>query len=212
VGQLARSGKVLSRQIGKRWYVERSGILAHKEQKDALLAAVQAQSVGLARTEHAAPAGDARTSEQEEPVFRYSTESHADLLPHIAPAQMRAPELFDDEDDVAEEQPAHYVPIRVNKRHDSVTGRAFMRPSHTHRAKRERTSNVAIITTAAFTVVVVLSFGLSLLKTGTKFADAVVPAQANPGAFLGAAAAAIERYGAVMEDFLIPELVYVRKE
>ena len=30
VGQLARSGTVLARQVGNRWYVEREGILAHK--------------------------------------------------------------------------------------------------------------------------------------------------------------------------------------
>ncbi len=47
VGQLARSGKILSRQVGNRWYVDRDGILAHKNEKDSLLAAVQSQSVGL---------------------------------------------------------------------------------------------------------------------------------------------------------------------
>lgn len=47
VGQLARSGKILSRQVGNRWYVDRDGILAHKNEKDRLLAAVQSESVGL---------------------------------------------------------------------------------------------------------------------------------------------------------------------
>ncbi len=47
VGQLARTGKILSRQIGTRWYVEREAILIHKHEKDTLLAAVQAQSVGF---------------------------------------------------------------------------------------------------------------------------------------------------------------------
>src|SRR3989344_2053381 len=50
VGQLARAGKILSRQIGNRWYVERAGLLAHKSQKDALLGAVQAEAVGLLRS------------------------------------------------------------------------------------------------------------------------------------------------------------------
>lgn len=47
VGQLAREEKVLSRQIGARWYVERTALLEHKREKDALLAAVQAEAVGL---------------------------------------------------------------------------------------------------------------------------------------------------------------------
>src|SRR3989338_7344820 len=47
VGQLARSGKILSRQIGNRWYVDRDQIVSHKSEKDALLGAVQAESVGV---------------------------------------------------------------------------------------------------------------------------------------------------------------------
>ena len=31
VGQLARSGKILSRQIGNRWYVDREGLAEHKK-------------------------------------------------------------------------------------------------------------------------------------------------------------------------------------
>jgi hypothetical protein len=54
VGQLARGGKILSRQVGNRWYVEREGILAHKREKDSLLASVQAESVGLVRAERQA--------------------------------------------------------------------------------------------------------------------------------------------------------------
>lgn len=49
VGQLARSGEILSRQVGNRWYVDRESLLAHKKEKDALLAAVQVESVGLAK-------------------------------------------------------------------------------------------------------------------------------------------------------------------
>jgi hypothetical protein len=47
VGQLARSGKILARQVGNRWYVDRDGLLSHKSEKDALLAAVQVAAVGI---------------------------------------------------------------------------------------------------------------------------------------------------------------------
>lgn len=215
VGQLARSGKVLSRQIGKRWYVERSGILAHKEQKDALLAAVQAQSVGLIHSENVQTATRIPEHEESHTAFTYSTEQHADLLPRIeptpAPLQL-APELFDDADDTAEEHATYPVPIRIDKRRNPVAGQAFMRPSRPRPIKRERTTNVAMLMTSAFTVVVVLSFGLSLFESGTKFTDAIVPARPNRGTFLGAAAAAFERYGALMESILIPEVVYVKKK
>ncbi len=51
VGQLARAGKIPSRQVGNRWYVERTALLAHKQEKDAMLRAVQAESVGLKKPE-----------------------------------------------------------------------------------------------------------------------------------------------------------------
>lgn len=47
VGQLARTGKVVSRQVGTRWFVDREAVVEHKRHNDALLAAVQAESVGL---------------------------------------------------------------------------------------------------------------------------------------------------------------------
>src|ERR1700722_5857714 len=47
VGQLARTGSVLSQQVGNRWYVERQSLLGHKKEKDALLGAVQSESVGI---------------------------------------------------------------------------------------------------------------------------------------------------------------------
>ena len=47
VGQLARSGKILARQVGNRWYVDHEGILTHKKEKDELLATVQASAVGI---------------------------------------------------------------------------------------------------------------------------------------------------------------------
>src|SRR3989338_297072 len=51
VGQLARSGAIISRQVGNRWYVDRAALLAHKKEKDGLLGAVQAQSVGISRSD-----------------------------------------------------------------------------------------------------------------------------------------------------------------
>lgn len=59
VSQLARSNKIPGRQVGNRWFVDEKSILAHKKEKDSLLAAVQADSVGLARNkaDSEAPAG-----------------------------------------------------------------------------------------------------------------------------------------------------------
>jgi len=49
VGQLARGEKIPSRQIGSRWYVDRTALIEHKRHNDSLLGAVQADSVGIQR-------------------------------------------------------------------------------------------------------------------------------------------------------------------
>jgi hypothetical protein len=90
IGQLARSNLILSRQVGKRWYVDRESLLKHKEEKDALLAAVQVESVGLAKPEDLQPASEPETAPVEEAVaeeevthFSYVTEEEAPLIPEF---------------------------------------------------------------------------------------------------------------------------------
>lgn len=51
IGQLARSGQVLSRQMGNRWFIDRQALIEHKKGKDALLALVQVTAVGLQKSE-----------------------------------------------------------------------------------------------------------------------------------------------------------------
>lgn len=77
VGQLARSGKVASRQVGNRWYVERESLLAHKAEKDSLLAAVQRSSVGLTVPDRV---HKEELRREPVPVMNYYRESE-DLLP-----------------------------------------------------------------------------------------------------------------------------------
>ncbi len=47
VGQLARSGEVVARRVGRRWFVGRASLVAHKKENDDALAQVQAQSSGV---------------------------------------------------------------------------------------------------------------------------------------------------------------------
>ncbi|QSH39023.1 hypothetical protein JXR01_01780 [Candidatus Kaiserbacteria bacterium] len=50
IGQLARSGELEARKVGRRWFVGKDSLIAHKKHNDGLLAEVQAQSSGV-RTE-----------------------------------------------------------------------------------------------------------------------------------------------------------------
>lgn len=75
VGQLARGEKIPSRQIGARWYVDRTAIIEHKRHNDSLLGAVQAESVGIRRAAPESPEIDSRASQHPEQHFSYIEES-----------------------------------------------------------------------------------------------------------------------------------------
>lgn len=47
VGQLARSGEVKARKVGRRWFVEKNSLIEHKKYNDSLLAQVQAEASGV---------------------------------------------------------------------------------------------------------------------------------------------------------------------
>lgn len=108
VGQLARSGKILSRQVGNRWYVDREALVEHKKHNDALLAAVQTESVGLARTE-AAPA-----PQEEDLHFKYlATEEASNWPPLVQSRQGDINENNDISDEIERVPEINEIPIRV---------------------------------------------------------------------------------------------------
>lgn len=108
VGQLARNGKILSRQIGNRWYVDRDQIVAHKNEKDALLGAVQSQSVGIQVTKEQE---QSTYHHSPEPFFKYRTEAH-DLLPKPNNDQRLAHKAL------YEEYESESQPIAIHRVHD----------------------------------------------------------------------------------------------
>lgn len=80
VGQLARSGKILSKQVGARWYVDQDALLAHKQEKDALLASVQVQSVGIEKTTSSHVIEAAKLAPSPKTHFSYTADAQA-LMP-----------------------------------------------------------------------------------------------------------------------------------
>ncbi len=119
VGQLSRTGKILSRQIGNRWYVDREAIIAHKNEKDAMLGAVQAASVGIATRKDERPLP--RLSS--EPFFQYRTEGR-DLIPKPNNQRAGFKNLYDQYRD------AEY-PIAIRKLPDRI-GKYEARPAIIH--------------------------------------------------------------------------------
>ena len=106
IGQLARGGHIPAKQIGNRWYVDLLALRDHKKTKDSLLAAVQTDSVGLAKDRYVSEANP-------EPVTHYSyIEDTAPLLP-IPDTEDAQTAILEPVADIDADQDINRVPIRV---------------------------------------------------------------------------------------------------
>ena len=213
VGQLARAGTLLSRQVGNRWYVEREGILAHKKEKDSLLAAVQSESVGLARTNTDKGAVQATLAPEVkiEPLMTYSNEEE-DLMPVLETSQhdVASKEIYSEE--MKEEKSPVAIPIRVLPKQEIL--------QHTTRVKHvklpertpRKTNSYAMLAASALTIVIVLSFGFSTLKTKSIYSAGTSAGVKGIGsvALTANASEAFSWLGDLIEKLIVPELVYRR--
>lgn len=219
IGQLARSGKILSRQIGNRWYVERSGLLTHKNDKDRLLAAVQVESVGLKRPEmplqplrQGFPAPQRplqRDYAGAGPVLTYFKEERRDLMPVVdretSPLPLVSPVKIRSLAPVPSRTPLRLVSNRIELEEIEENQVPARRSS-------ERVMRIATKSVSALTIVVVLSYGLYSLKDGSKYAG-VFPADnavVSQNDYLAAAAGAVESLTLLIERLVSKELVYLR--
>ncbi|MBI5003522.1 hypothetical protein HZC00_00295 [Candidatus Kaiserbacteria bacterium] len=159
VGQLARGGKVMSRQVGNRWYVDKSALLAHKQEKDSLLAAVQVQSVGIAQRHTPTEVAPKNPYFQDE-LLTYTTDE-GDLIPSISEE-----ELEEENEGVGTDE-EHAVPIRVVERYPrkeirlqtAPTRRTYGPERSEEQNTHEKTIHKAIIPAFALVVVLVISVG-----------------------------------------------------
>ncbi len=187
VSQLARTGKIASRQMGNRWFIDCDALLAHKKEKDALLAAVQSESVGLSNSpvssiSHAVrndsslspriPAHEDAKEVHTEPYFTYAAEQ-ADLTPQPSlggsqPTRYHIRTLSAEQPVVRSVQskpvsPAHYVHQR--KAPAIIRSNTAAIPAqHTSSLKRRLLAPVAL------TVVVIFTFGFTSLREKALFA------------------------------------------
>lgn len=213
VGQLARSGKILSRQIGNRWYVDREGLLAHKREKDALLAAVQADSVGIVHSSGSVPATSS-SNQEENPYLRY-IQDQGDLMPVI---EVPDAELSESLSALSEEKDSeeYKIPIRVGRpilMHRSAHGLAASETPVTKGSKKvaQKPMFYGLLAASVFTVVIVLSMGLFSLQGRSTYALGTLHAISRERLVAGVASALTEA-GDVIERLLVRELVYRRAQ
>jgi len=224
VGQLARAGTVLSRQVGNRWYVEREGVLAHKKEKDALLAAVQAESVGLTRPPESfteARNASQAASQEEEPLFTY-TSDESDLVPlsGIVEVPEEAP--------MVQRIPIQKSGIQVGSISRNQRGEQLQTTSDikrvTHRfassgssiRASEKTISYGIFLTVAAVLVLIVGAGLVRVKHPAMFATVFEAVAASPVHFAADKGQvfepAIARVGDILENIVVRDLVYHRSD
>ena len=202
VGQLARSGKILSRQIGNRWYVDHGAIVAHKEQKDALLGAVQAEAVGVHG--RGTSIGAAKAS-YEEPFYTY-TPDQSDLMPPLRD--------FETEEDNYGRSPnvAQYDPYE-NRIPIHVFGAGGVQKEQIYRPNRVGRP-YAIISASVLGVFLLLGIGFVTLRSN---ALGVFTKQISQKAHIlepltASAANSARGLSEWIERFLIREISYTRSK
>ncbi|MBI5644464.1 hypothetical protein HY970_00010 [Candidatus Kaiserbacteria bacterium] len=210
VGQLARAGKILSRQVGNRWYVEREGLLAHKREKDTLLAKVQVESVGL---QASIPSQEQRANLESKNIdskkmhFTYHSEAH-DLIPHLVRSnEVMGGGRIEEE----KKEPSHSIPIRVmpSTTHVSQTKISWRSDSGKRSGRSRKTMSLALKGTAAFTIILVLSYGILTLKDSSTYA-ALKTRSTAVRSLTASASEALDRIGEILEAVISIELQYDR--
>ena len=220
VGQLARSGSIISRQVGNRWYIDREGILAHKREKDNLLGAVQAESVGLARNAESTIGGNAPVTHYNGsgPLLTY-TRDDRELLPDLNQTDRISPDrhITKEQQIASEPDENNRVPIRVLSNREILHHTAPVKHVKSRGAVHGKTINYGTFSkmaAAAFTVVIVLSFGFVTLKNSSIYGTAATPSGTviQKNMFIAAAAETIRWVGNFLQNLLVRDLIYKRGE
>lgn len=216
VGQLARAGAIISRQVGNRWYVDRQAILSHKKEKDSLLGAVQAQSVGITRGDTLSAkdaSGDSYAGAG--PFFTYTSDT-GDLLPirnkaepiqapKEIPTNVHADRGFDEK---------YVVPIRITPKEILQHTRRvkYVKSKGATHGKTIYYGTIGKMAAAALTIVIVLSFGFATLKNSSIYGTNGKPGESvlQRNVFTASAAEAIRQVGNFLGNLFVTELVYKR--
>ncbi|MEK7133874.1 MAG: hypothetical protein AAB804_02285 [Patescibacteria group bacterium] len=230
VGQLARSGSVTSRQVGNRWYVDREALLAHKSEKDRLLAAVQSESVGISRKKDGASepqntmaganprqGGDFSdlSNYAEKPYLTYTSDT-SDLIPLI-PDNSPVRHTAEEELPAVSEDDVTTIPIRIKQPPPGQSHEHYRGKRIEEKGKNRKPGKAAFYTTlgGAAVVLAILAVGsFVLLKKDPTYAGS------NPenggstkrGAFLPGTLTVLGPVVDALRNLFVSEIVYRREQ
>lgn len=213
IGQLARAGKILSRQVGRRWYVDRDGLIAHKDEKDALLAAVQSEAVGIST-----PSKDAeKQSGIPEEIMEYKHDNQGDLLPRVAEKTYFDQAKQADIDEINPEVPqqdAYRIPIRVarrevQRRSPSTNLRKNSAQSTSWLSRNALYGSLGLV---VLTVVVVLAVNFRVFNEPSVYANVKSRlSDMTASVAVGATGGFLNSIETAIENLFVPELTYTRQ-
>ncbi len=217
VGQLAREGKILSRQVGNRWYVERSEILAHKKEKDALLAAVQAEAVGISRN---LPLGDEISRSPANlayngagPYLTYTNDSR-DLMPTVSDNENNLRDVNGISHIIESRSHARPVYIRVLKDRPADIGGGMSSAESFRNQKLLQDNRIRLPfllpAAAVATIVIILSAGYAWLGEGAIYSRINPLSNSATSVVADRAYAVVARVGDILEELLVSELIFKR--
>lgn len=214
VGQLARGGKILSRQVGNRWYVDKEGIVQHKKEKDALLAAVQKESVGIAPLIENVKEDEIPTGyPNQETHFIYKSEE-IDLMPTFPEKS-----YFQPEGDYEQRQDErHIIPIRIvsDKELDHKGTLDAVGSSRETSGKlkigRALTFSRPVLFSVAVGISIAASLGVLLYTSNNKGRLRLTSNQDTQVALVadGNASSVIEKIAVFLEGYIAPQIIYKR--
>lgn len=215
IGQLARGGKILSRQVGNRWYVEKNALIEHKKEKDGLLAAVQRESVGIAPrvSQDTTLAPKTVGVESQEPFYRY--------MPAEASPEHMLPLIKEPQSDflkVAEKNTIDKTRIPITVKHMSSTRPVAQNkhiPSVPRLPEARRTISGYLAPAAiALTIMLVIATGMLSGKLSGVFAGnaktitslSASAASSLPKSITGG----VSRIGDMLEGIFSPDIAFKR--
>ncbi|KKU77037.1 MAG: hypothetical protein UY04_C0064G0003 [Parcubacteria group bacterium GW2011_GWA2_47_7] len=248
IGQLARSGQIDAQRVGGLWFISMDSLtsykvkadtfkpqpptahpqkelesivtLAHKKEKDALLAAVQTAAVGLYRS----PADNAANPESlanlnyngAGPYLKYTNEE-GDLLPKLEQKEVASVGNVNQANFVPSH--AHQIPIRVLRGNSLQITENTHIPSpivgqHHTSPRNNRRSGLRLVlpATAIATIVIVLTVGYSWPGANAVYTRLNPLSNTAASGLLDGAFATITKIGDMIENIVAPEYIYKRAE
>ena len=213
VGQLARSGKIPSHQVGNRWYIDLEAISRHKKEKDELLAKVQSESLGISTVGITQRTEIHSTKNLNDPNLLTYKSTEGDLIPRIKEREYRDLKIERGQQPTIHAGPPRIREIEVRHVNRTKDSNQYSKIGQARYVNKAKNKNKSI--KYAFLSIVAALVLISILVTLFKFGStALLLNQIENSTTSGASPinnGVFSRILGGVEQLISPQLLYVRK-